>query len=138
MLPPADLSFSRHQLASKRTSVRMSTYSASPSFNTTATTSTTALADTGRAEISHITSGLDRLENKKLAEQRFTPTPKKSETLDKLALGAKVERALGRRMGNQDATMPKVGRKQKSTPIVIEGMSEKMGMERKGGLGKVQ
>ena len=119
------------QLASKRTSVRMSTYSASPSFatNPNLASSSTDLSSTGRAEISHITSGLDRLENKKLAEQRFVPSPQKSENLDKLALGAKVERALGRRMVGQDAVMrrPKeVVKRGKSTPIIIESVKAKM------------
>ena len=33
------------------------------------------------------------------------PSKEKSENLSKLALGAKLERALGRRMGSQDAVM---------------------------------
>lgn len=37
--------------------------------------------------------------------QRFVPTDEKSDNLNKLALGAKVERALGRRMSSQDAVM---------------------------------
>jgi hypothetical protein len=35
------------------------------------------------------------------------PTEEKSDNLNKLALGAKVERALGRRMTGQDAVMRK-------------------------------
>jgi len=35
------------------------------------------------------------------------PTAEKSDNLNKLALGAKVERALGRRMTSQDAVMRK-------------------------------
>jgi hypothetical protein len=86
----------------------MSTYSASPSFSSSTSTPT---ADTGRAEITQITQGLDRLENKHLAQQRFVPSAQKSEDLSKLALGAKLERALGRRMGDQDAVMPKKTKK---------------------------
>ena len=33
------------------------------------------------------------------------PSAQKTEDLSKLALGAKVERALGRRMGDQDAVL---------------------------------
>jgi hypothetical protein len=33
------------------------------------------------------------------------PSQEKTENLSKLALGAKLERALGRRMGSQDAVM---------------------------------
>lgn len=59
------------------------------------------------AEIKEWTNGFERLENKRLQQQRFVPTPEKSENLSKLALGAKVERALGRRMTGQDAVMRK-------------------------------
>jgi len=55
------------------------------------------------AEIRHLTQGLDRLENKHLQQQRFVPSQKKTDDLSKLSLGAKVERALGRRMTDQDA-----------------------------------
>jgi hypothetical protein len=58
-------------------------------------------------EIKDIEEGLEKLENKKLATQRYVPTQEKSENLSKLALGAKLERALGRRMGGQDAVMRK-------------------------------
>lgn len=85
------------QLASKRTSNRYSTYSAAPSE-----TPSTASA---QQEIKDIEDGLEKLENKKLAGQRFVPTQEKSENLKALALGAKLERALGRRMGGQDAVM---------------------------------
>lgn len=93
----------------------MSTYSTSPSFSSATSTVT---AERGRAEITEITQGLDRLENKHLSQQRFVPSPQKSEDLSKLALGAKLERALGRRMGDQDAVM----RKKKPS---ISGFSEK-------------
>ena len=98
------------QLASKRTSNRYSTYSASPSFATS-----NSSADSGIAEIKHLTDGLNRLENKRLQDQRFVPTPRKADDLSKLALGAKLERALGRRMTGQDAVMPK-----KKTTVLSE------------------
>lgn len=72
------------------------------------------------AEIRHLTQGLDRLENKHLQQQRFVPSQKKTDDLSKLSLGAKVERALGRRMTDQDAVL-RVKRPnliaQKSIPI---------------------
>lgn len=72
------------------------------------------------AEIRQLTQGLDRLENKHLQQQRFVPSQKKTDDLSKLSLGAKVERALGRRMTDQDAVL-RVKRPnliaQKSTPI---------------------
>lgn len=57
------------------------------------------------AEIKEFTEGLDRLEIKKLQQQRFIPSAEKTDNLSKLALGAKVDRALGRRMTSQDAVM---------------------------------
>jgi hypothetical protein len=90
-------------LASKCASTRFSTYSAAPSVaNTVQTTLSSASA---QQEIKEIEDGLDKLENKKLGAQRFVPTQEKTEHLSKLALGAKLERALGRRMGGQDAVM---------------------------------
>jgi hypothetical protein len=106
----------------------MSTYSASPSFISSASTAT---ADTGRAEISLITQGLERLENKDLAQQRFIPSPQKSEDLSKLALGAKLERALGRRMGDQDAVM------RQKTKKPLASMAEKAALAERGQATKV-
>lgn len=57
------------------------------------------------AEIRELTQGLDRLDNKHLQQQRFIPSQKKTDDLSKLSLGAKVERALGRRMTDQDAVL---------------------------------
>jgi hypothetical protein len=59
------------------------------------------------AEIKEYTDGVERLENKPLSQQRFVPSAEKTDNLNKLALGAKVERALGRRMTGQDAVMRK-------------------------------
>ncbi len=86
--------------------------------------SLTPSLDLVQQEINHITEGLDKLENKKLASQRFVPSEKKSESLSKLALGAKLERALDRRLGGQDAVMRK---KVKDGERVGE-MSEKVGV----------
>ena len=94
---------STSQLASKRASTRFSTYSAAPSVANTVKTSLTS--DSAQQEIKDIEEGLEKLDNKKLASQRFVPSAEKTENLSKLALGAKLERALGRRMGSQDAVM---------------------------------
>ena len=59
------------------------------------------------AEIKEYSDGVERLENKPLSQQRFVPSAEKTDNLNKLALGAKVERALGRRMTGQDAVMRK-------------------------------
>lgn len=96
------------QFTSKRTSKRFSTYSGVPSLaasdNTIATNRSSSASDPRLQEIKAWTQGFDRLESKRLQQQRYQPTPEKTDNLSKLALGAKVERALGRRMTDQDAT----------------------------------
>ncbi|KAF3921966.1 hypothetical protein ABW20_dc0103429 [Dactylellina cionopaga] len=59
------------------------------------------------AGILEITNGLNKLSVPRLQEQRFVLTEQKGSELGKLALGAKLERALGRRMAGQDAVMRK-------------------------------
>ncbi|OJJ44871.1 hypothetical protein ASPZODRAFT_134271 [Penicilliopsis zonata CBS 506.65] len=94
--------------ASTRTSKRFSTMSGSPSIAPSERTISSLNSNDPRViEITHLSDGLQRLENKPLQKQRFVPTPEKSESLSKLALSAKVERALGRRMTGQDAVMRK-------------------------------
>lgn len=91
------------QVNGNRASTRFSTYSMAPSVaNTVQTTLSSASA---QQEIKDIEEGLEKLENKKLASQRFVPTQEKIENQSKLALGAKLDRALGRRLGGQDAVM---------------------------------
>ncbi|KAI4122549.1 MAG: hypothetical protein LQ347_006467 [Umbilicaria vellea] len=95
-------------MASNRTSNRFSAYSGvslAASENTINTTSSFTNGDPRLLEIKKWTQVFDRLESKRLQQQRYVPTPQKVDSLSKLALGAKVEKALGRRMGNQDATM---------------------------------
>ncbi|PGH18967.1 hypothetical protein AJ80_04294 [Polytolypa hystricis UAMH7299] len=89
---------------SQRFSMISGSGSLAPSENTLSSNLT---GDSRLAEIKELGAGLERLENKSLSEQRFVPTPEKSDDLNKLALTAKVERALGRRMTGQDAVMRK-------------------------------
>ncbi|KAI0157399.1 hypothetical protein GGR57DRAFT_65593 [Xylariaceae sp. FL1272] len=88
------------QVVSPRASVRYSTYSTAPSL-----AATMATTDSAQAEIGDITSGLARMENKALSQQRVVLTEDKAANLNKLALGAKLDRALDRRMTSQDAEM---------------------------------
>jgi hypothetical protein len=74
---------------------------------------TVRTTDSATAEIRDIERGLDRMENKALTQQRVVLSEEKSDALSKLALGAKLQRALDRRMYSQDAVM----RKRKSVPI---------------------
>lgn len=124
------------QLASKRTSKRYSTFSASPSFATVDVLEASCndpkhpagnlnvTAASGMAEIKQITKDLEKLENKQLSQQRYVPTQKKTDELSQLNLGAKLERSLGRRMAGQDAQFTKkrisiLGNK-KMEPILSE------------------
>ncbi|KAK4446862.1 hypothetical protein QBC34DRAFT_450627 [Podospora aff. communis PSN243] len=109
---PASLDSSRPIMApSNRTSVRYSTYSVSPSVAPTVATS-----DSATAEIRDIEKGLDRMENKALSQQRVVLSEEKVANMSKLALGAKLDRALGRRMSSQDAVM----RTRKPAPVLSE------------------
>ncbi|KAL2863480.1 uncharacterized protein BJX67DRAFT_384636 [Aspergillus lucknowensis] len=91
---------------SNRASKRFSTVSGSPSLaSSERTVGTLPSGDPRLAEFHHLHDGLERLENKPLQMQRFVPSAEKTDNLSKLALGAKVERALGRRMTGQDAVM---------------------------------
>ncbi|KAI4127741.1 MAG: hypothetical protein LQ338_003052 [Usnochroma carphineum] len=113
----------RIQVSSKRTSKRYSTYSSlisseplpsgltanttthgDPASTNSSSYSTANSSDPRIQEIKEWSTGFERLENKYLQKQRYQPTPEKSDNLSKLALSAKVERALGRRMTDQDAS----------------------------------
>lgn len=98
------------------TSVRFSTYSMAPSFTPTVQTS-----DSAHAEIRDIASGLERMENKALTSQRVLLSEEKTDTMSKLALGAKLERALERRMSGQDAEM------RPRSKVLSEKLNEKSG-----------
>jgi hypothetical protein len=75
--------------------------------------------DSVTAEIRPIVDGLERLKNPPLADQRVFLSEEKTATFAKLALSAKLERALGRRMTSQDAVM------RPRKPSVVEVSSEK-------------
>ena len=70
------------------------------------------------AEIRELAQGLDRLKDKRLEQQRYVQSAQQTDDLSKLALGAKLERALGRRMTKQDAEM-RVKPEDPSRPTLI-------------------
>ncbi|KAH0612915.1 uncharacterized protein H6S33_009295 [Morchella sextelata] len=82
-------------MISKRDTRRFSTY--------TNVSSDPSIAGSEKAAFFEIESGLRRMEDRRLMSQRFVPTEQKSEMISKLALGAKLERALRWRMDKQDA-----------------------------------
>lgn len=102
---------------STRASVRFSTYSDAATVRTCATT------ESAVAEFQGIERSLDRIEkgDKRLSEQRVELDENKRVFFQKLALGAKLDRALGRRMSGQDAVM----RKRTSSSVSQKGLSEK-------------
>ncbi|KAI9893542.1 MAG: hypothetical protein M1814_006338 [Vezdaea aestivalis] len=108
------------QTRRKGTSRPLSTYSTTPSVACSDNT-TTSSNDPRLSEIKEFSEGLDRLEVKRLQQQRFEPSLEKTENLSKLALGAKLERALGRRMTGQDAVLRPKGRGEK-----VKVLSEKV------------
>ena len=56
-------------------------------------------------DLSTVQRGLQRLEVARLQQQRYEPSHEKRDHIATLALGAKLERALGRRMTGQDAVL---------------------------------
>ena len=93
------------QNSSKRTSQRASTYSESPSLAGSEMTIASSTDPALAGEVKHYTEKLARLESKRLQQQRYIPSREKTESLSQLALQAKLERALGRRMTGQDAVL---------------------------------
>lgn len=96
------------QSAGNRASARMSTYSAAPTLTPSIAPShvsaASSTADDPKAhEIKGWNAGFERLEDKRLIAQRYAITEEKNDNLNKLALGAKLDRALNRRMSSQDA-----------------------------------
>jgi len=62
-------------------------------------------APNDQPDISNIELNLDRLDNVALLQQRVELSDKQVEQMKMLAVGAKLERALKRRMTGQDAEM---------------------------------
>ncbi|KAF1827928.1 uncharacterized protein K489DRAFT_290452, partial [Dissoconium aciculare CBS 342.82] len=65
--------------------------------------STLTLSDPRIADLHSFASQLDKMIEPRLDRQRYVPSGDKVEELAKIALGAKVERALARRLTGQDA-----------------------------------
>ncbi|EMC94596.1 hypothetical protein BAUCODRAFT_35827 [Baudoinia panamericana UAMH 10762] len=89
---------------SQRTSTineRMPYRNTDPSVN--ASSSTLSTTDPRSQDLKAFAGFLDRMQDGRLDKQRYEMTSNKSEEVSKLALGAKVERALARRMTAQDA-----------------------------------
>jgi len=86
----------------------MSTYSAAPTLTPSVAPSHLSAAsstagDPKAQEIKSWNEGFERLEDKRLSQQRYTLDAEKTDNMSKIALGAKLDRALARRMSGQDA-----------------------------------
>ena len=64
---------------------------------------TSAGGDTRIAEVQKYSKSVERMEQKRLQEQRFTISTEKDDDMNKLALAAKLQRAVDRRYSSQDA-----------------------------------
>jgi hypothetical protein len=98
----------KSQSTGNRASTRMSTYSATPTLTPSIAPSHLSAAsstagDPKSQDIKTWNAGFDRLEDKRLVQQRYALTNEKTDDMSKLALGAKLDRALARRMSGQDA-----------------------------------
>lgn len=102
------------QSTGNRTSTRMSTYSTAPTLTPSVAPSrlseaSSTAGDPKAQEIKSWNDGFERLEDKRLVQQRYMLNNEKTDNMSKLALGAKLDRALARRMSGQDAVFrPKV------------------------------
>ena len=85
-------------------------------------TPTVLSTDSLTAEIRPIVDGLERMKNPQLSNQRVFLNEDKMNNFAQLALSAKLERALGRRMTSQDAVM----RPRKASVLVVTNEKEKM------------
>jgi hypothetical protein len=77
-------------------------YAQQPSAGSSSTLASNS--DPKTADIKSWSAGFERMQDARLDKQRYVMSGNKSEEVSKLALGAKLERALGRRMTGQDAT----------------------------------
>ena len=102
---------------SNRASTRLSTYSMTPtlapsiapSHLSTASETPSEKASPLAQDMRDLHSGLARLEQPRLVTQRYAMTESQKEDMGKIALGAKIDRALGRRMVSQDASFTRAG-----------------------------
>lgn len=96
---------------------RSSTFYASrdpTAASSTGTLSTaSAAADPKAADIRSWSKGFERMQDERLDRQRYVMSGNKSDEVSKLALGAKLDRALGRRMTGQDASFTPANQKRR-------------------------
>jgi len=117
--PPSNTNPNQSLAAANRASARMSTYSAAPTLAPSIAPSHVSRAsstaeDPKAHDIKSWNAGFERLEDQRLVQQRYKLTHEKTENMGKLALGAKLDRALSRRMSGQDAVFRSKGLSEKA------------------------
>ncbi|KAK3111105.1 hypothetical protein LTR53_013987, partial [Teratosphaeriaceae sp. CCFEE 6253] len=113
-----------HDTMNEKLARAPSATSTSTSTSSTTTLSSFPATDPAKsADLRHWAGTLGRLQDARLEKQRYVMTDKKSDEVSQLALGAKVERALARRMTGQDATF------RAKKPTGAAGGLEKRGWE---------
>ena len=118
MLQQAQSNEKKSQTSGNRASTRMSSYSAAPTLTPSIAPShlseaSSTAGDPKSQDIKTWNAGFDRLEDKRLVQQRYALNDQKTDDMSKLALGAKLDRALGRRMSGQDAVFRPKGLSEK-------------------------
>lgn len=93
------------QHTSKNSQNEKAFYSQDPAFAASSST-LSSQSDPKAADIKSWSKGFERMQDERLDKQRYVMSGNKSDEVSKLALGAKLERALGRRLSGQDATFP--------------------------------
>ncbi|KAF2212236.1 hypothetical protein CERZMDRAFT_41845 [Cercospora zeae-maydis SCOH1-5] len=105
-----------HTIPEKGTHRLSSVRHSAPSVN--ASSLTLASNDPHTADIKNFADHLDRMCDARLADkQRYRLSNDKSEDMGKIALGARLERALSRRMVGQDAVLRPKKAVARSNPV---------------------
>lgn len=89
------------QTHSEKSGSRNMPYSSAQAATSSATLNP---SDPKQQDIKSWSGTLERMQDERLDKQRYVMSNNKTDEVSKLALGAKVERALARRMTGQDAT----------------------------------
>lgn len=79
-----------------------------------------SLMDPRSVELKEWAATFERMADKRLEEQRFVPSGQKSDEISTNALGAKLERALGRRMSAQDADFKSTEMNEKAIEVTAQ------------------
>jgi len=129
----ARASMHSHSQHPKRASTRLSTYSVTPTLapsiapshlSTAPSLTPSEKGDPLARDMHAVRATLARLEEPRLANQRYVVSENKKDEFGALALGAKLEKALARRMSAQDASF--------RTPASSDNSKKESNVDEKG------